>query len=657
MSLQPPQSRRASIILVMMLILALSVAVLSLASYVLTSSRVAQQAEANVRAQIAAEAALELNAARIAALADELKPTKPGLPDTTDRCNLSTVPSSLFPASAGYRFDTNLVTPVEGGVPVAAFTAASDASLTYRYLAQSTVTYRHPMGGPQATVSLQRVFIQRLMYIFQYAIFYDQDGELHPGANFTVGGRVHSNGTFYYGASNLTFQGVVTHSGPGLPRYAYNPLDAARSGTPGGPVVFSLGIPPARIPVVDFPCRRAVASDANMSGPIEFIEMPVAGADGNASQREFTKAGVKVMYNTRGGRSYTANGSVVPARSLGGFAKLGVVPAAQQTTAVGLHPGFLLFTRDNTLVPLRNQTGTAFNPLYVQFDDILNGTNQYIQDQRQNLAYRVVAIDVGLLTNAVDAPTPLVPTIVPTSADYGSASGKALWNGILYVHDASYVAGTQPSAVALKDGTNLPTCVDPIYAPGGGLTVVTDHPAYIIGDYNTGGVGSSVPSNVSGGAAEPTVAGYTRRPAAVMADAITVLSRNWGSLDIGATGVYNVLGYGSRNATSTTVNAAFLSGHVPSDGSYSGGAENFPRLLEAWGGASRTLTYYGSMIILFTSRQAPARWIAPGTYYGAPPRNWYFDTRFLNPNLLPPGTPSTVNLSNGEWVNLAADQR
>src|SRR5438477_4381098 len=56
-------------------------------------------------------------------------------------------------------------------------------------------------------------------------------------------------------------------------------------------------------------------------------------------------------------------------------------------------------------------------------------------------------------------------------------------------------------------------------------------------------------------------------------------------------------GTSSRIASNTTVNAAIISGIVPTaaaggDGSYSGGAENFPRFLENWSNA--TLIYYGS---------------------------------------------------------------
>jgi hypothetical protein len=69
-------------------------------------------------------------------------------------------------------------------------------------------------------------------------------------------------------------------------------------------------------------------------------------------------------------------------------------------------------------------------------------------------------------------------------------------------------------------------------------------------------------------------------------------------------------------------------GNVPSNGSnYSGGGENFVRLLEDWTGKS--LTYYGSMVQLFNSAQAIGKWNGNGTVHVAPLINrYYWDTEF-----------------------------
>jgi hypothetical protein len=77
-----------------------------------------------------------------------------------------------------------------------------------------------------------------------------------------------------------------------------------------------------------------------------------------------------------------------------------------------------------------------------------------------------------------------------------------------------------------------------------------------------------------------------------------------------------------------------------------GGLHNFLRLLESWGGA--TLNYDGSLVSMYYAEYGTGTFKCCTVVYGAPPRNFYFDTLFLNPANLPPGTPDfqdVVNLS------------
>ncbi len=62
-----------------------------------------------------------------------------------------------------------------------------------------------------------------------------------------------------------------------------------------------------------------------------------------------------------------------------------------------------------------------------------------------------------------------------------------------------------------------------------------------------------------------------------------------------------------RVASATQVNAAIMTGNVQSTNlttgeGYSGGLENFPRLLENWSG--KTFTYQGSLVCLWQSQRA-----------------------------------------------------
>ena len=81
------------------------------------------------------------------------------------------------------------------------------------------------------------------------------------------------------------------------------------------------------------------------------------------------------------------------------------------------------------------------------------------------------------------------------------------------------------------------------------------------------------------------------------------------------------------------------------DGTYSGGAENFPRFLEVWG-SDNSLTYYGSMIQLWHSKQSTGKW-GSDNVYDPPKRQWYFDTNFKTTP--PPGSLMLYSYIKGKW--------
>jgi hypothetical protein len=104
----------------------------------------------------------------------------------------------------------------------------------------------------------------------------------------------------------------------------------------------------------------------------------------------------------------------------------------------------------------------------------------------------------------------------------------------------------------------------------------------------------------------------------------------------------------NRTAANTTINAALVSGIVPSGGgNYSGGGENFIRLLEDW--KSHTLVYYGSMVQLFHSQQAIGPWTGAGFNYKAPlTSRFFFEPLFGSKS--PPGNLSLASyLQQQRW--------
>jgi hypothetical protein len=133
------------------------------------------------------------------------------------------------------------------------------------------------------------------------------------------------------------------------------------------------------------------------------------------------------------------------------------------------------------------------------------------------------------------------------------------------------------------------------------------------------------------------------RPAALIADAITILSNNWS--DVRSLNSPNDMA--ARDATSTGYRFAMIAGKsiafprpgwaAAGDWGTDGGVHNFMRMLEDWGG--QTISYRGAMISLYTARQMIGIYRANANVYAPGTRAFAFDTNFLQPQLLPPGTP------------------
>lgn len=185
----------------------------------------------------------------------------------------------------------------------------------------------------------------------------------------------------------------------------------------------------------------------------------------------------------------------------------------------------------------------------------------------------------------------------------------------------------------LIDGTlgNLPISPD-----GGGFSVASENPVYVLGDYNASATG--------GGFVD---AGHA--PAAILADAVTVLSNNWNDL----VDMNNTTNSGARAATTTYYRMAIAAGKsktfitngaLANDWGTDGGLHNFIRYLENWGGIN--LNYNGSLVSLYYSQYATGTFKCCNTVYGAPQRKYSFDTLFLNPSNLPPGTPMFQDIDN-----------
>ncbi len=198
--------------------------------------------------------------------------------------------------------------------------------------------------------------------------------------------------------------------------------------------------------------------------------------------------------------------------------------------------------------------------------------------------------------------------------DCNILGNSELDNGILYVSD------TQDTPGVLK-ALRLVNCAT--LGPADGLTVVSDTPIYVKGNYNT----------------------IAKKGAALIGDTITFLSNNWDDDNA----ISSSSPFSNRVATPTTVNAAIVTGDtITSVGDYNGGLENLPRFLENWSGVNFVLR--GSIINLWESQQALGAWNYGSPIYQAPNRVWSYDTDFDDPANLPPGTPRVRTLVPAQWA-------
>ena len=181
------------------------------------------------------------------------------------------------------------------------------------------------------------------------------------------------------------------------------------------------------------------------------------------------------------------------------------------------------------------------------------------------------------------------------------------------------------------------------------MTVVTNDPLYTQGNFNR---------HLDAAGKAPGQAGYnattdTWKPCATISDAYTCQSNSWSD---------------SANATSNNktvsanleVNSVIITGNHssnPTEG-YSGGLNNFPRLLENF--SSRTLTMRGSFVQLWQSKFATGPWSTSPpmgfNYYGVPTRDFGIDPAFSSAALPPAFAdlfPSvTSSITAGRWQQL-----
>jgi hypothetical protein len=493
----------------------------------------------------------------------------------------------------------------------------------------STATPNSGLYTVPATISqyLQAAVVP----VFQYAIFYNLNMEMDPTPAMTVNGPVFCNKSIWVVAIggltfNSTVQAVGTNDLSNIDPFANN---YSRSGTI--PVTFTLGNQPTsgNKPLV-MPIAGNATTNTDPTNIEAILNLPPTGLGAPNSAAYATTNQIYLFNECDLIISNSASGVI--SNWIAGS------PVATGTNiTIWFEDGFrstAMQKLTNEVLTLRNTSGTNINnyaPSNILSAGFTFVTNSTFYDYRESDNCQAMQIDVSKLSSWL------------TNTAYQGyrwnqqcISDKGHPIDSIYVYNNVPLSATNLPCVRLVNGGKLPTSY--------GLTVATPMPAYIYGNYNvSNGVGNNLNMNSTT---------YTY-PASVLADAVTILSGSWND-----TSYTSATAVTSRIPTATTVNAAMFEGIVQSNpnisGNYSGGVENFLRMLENWGNGTVPLYYNGSIVVAFPSIYATNLYVSAGTgsgnYYQPPQRNWAFDNNFKQAALLPPLTPSTRALIRGQWT-------
>jgi hypothetical protein len=464
--------------------------------------------------------------------------------------------------------------------------------------------------------------------LYQFAIFYNVNLEIDPGATMLVSGPVFCNQNIWEGSSVCTFSSTVAAVGTNCTKTT-DPF--ATSYTGSGASTFSLAGQPVNnanplvmpigtnnspgailgllnLPPPDFAMGSAAAYSSNgIVYPANGADLVITNFASGTNDGNYTPRGTNLMVYFQDSGLYQLPYDYYILTNRTAHVLYSTNNAANQTTNI-IFAGFSWITN-------------------AVFYDWREGWNSGTPKRVEAVQIDIAKLNIWLTNKAANGGSDangLNPD--PTKVQHAGHHIDSV-----YVYNSVPLTTTQLPAVRVANGAQLPN-------PGNstaGFTVATPFPIYVLGDYNSqDATGSALGLYGTIGATAHTY------PAALMGDSITILSPSWKD------SVTSKL----PTPSSVTVNAAMLEGIVASNpnisGNYSGGVENFMRLLENWGG---TLTYNGSIVVLFYSQYATNSWRPTGNYYNAPTRHWAFDMNFKSAAKLPPLTPAIKAMIRGNW--------
>lgn len=448
------------------------------------------------------------------------------------------------------------------------------------------------------TVNGYRREVNRLINVgvtplFQFTVFYDGDLEILPFPNMTISGRIHTNRDLYLGSDNTLS------------------LDSR--------YVHAVGEVYRRRKDIGLPSAGTVRVRSNSSGNMETMDSKFElMLQGIASESGFDSS--FLGYDRNGDGDYIDSGELSP----------WVVEAMErwggsvQSSVHGLRE---LVAPDVRSIKrfVETDSGTGGDYEYDEntgtYYEVTPGTGTHRKGHYHGLA-DIVVMD-GELYDADGTPLMVPPGVLVEKQMYDAREGKDIYvteidlaalaaAGMWPVNGLIYAARTdaspdQPNGIRLTNGETL----------SDELTVVSEDPVFIHGDYNVS----------------------DKKGAAVIGDAVSVLSSNWDDSKTSGTLPF---------ASPTQVMASIITGsYATSEGNYNGGFENMIRFHENWTGVNCTIL--GSFVNVFDSEIATGRWVYGSDHYLAPDREFDFDSDYRQVSNLPPFTPIVARVRNIAW--------
>jgi len=495
----------------------------------------------------------------------------------------------------------------------------SDLRVRLNYLARATVSFPGPAG--MNTVTVERPFVRSGRSMFENFFFGTQPKiEFHPGPPMYAG-KTYVGGDLFTAHDTLHFMEDVTYTGTHTLNYRQED-----SRYPGPPSILDNGVgdnwdlnnPPRTGPAQKLFDTKTEDLDPN------FLDDIVANnhdSDGNLNNDGYHE---------------------IIEEAVPGADPLSPDPST--TERIANRADYRIEVSANNTVKIFK--GQSTTPLTVGSSEeaaikAAIRTNTSLRDVRDADYVRVVTLDVdkirvasnsGTIKDTVGGSDGMTIYVKDTSV--GTSVNSQLVNSVTGATKS--VVSSRARGVRLTNGGQIPTA---------GLTIATPHPVYIQGDYNSGRTAtadpaSNKPVNYTPPLDKPSpyVTGYDHPAAAVVGDAVNVLSNAWNDAN-------SDLSQSQRQAKNTTINAVIVAGNVPTtSSSYSGGIENFVRFHENW--SDDYFTIYGSLALLYASAQATRPWNTAD--YTPPNRRWFYDTRLRDRN--PPGFNLARVYERGRWT-------